>query len=49
MNNDFPYTLLDGFTPLESLAIHGEDDTNKTSIPHRKGMVKAHSFLTGLT
>ncbi len=35
------------FTPLESPAIHGGDDINKTSIPHRKGGVKAPSFLTG--
>jgi hypothetical protein len=48
------------FTPLESPAIHGGDDINKTSIPHhvrklfsngthRKGGVKAPSFLTGFT
>ena len=37
------------FTPLESPAIHGGDDINKTSIPHRKGGVKATSFLTGFT
>ena len=44
------------FTPLESTAIHGRDDMNKTSIPlvvgffrHRKGGVKAPSFLTGFT
>jgi hypothetical protein len=35
------------FTPLESPAIHGGDDINKTSIPHRKVGVKATSFLTG--
>jgi len=35
------------FTPLESLAIHGGNDINKTSTPHRKGGVKAPSFLTG--
>jgi hypothetical protein len=37
------------FTPLESPAIHGGNDINKTSIPHRKGGVKAPSFLTGFT
>jgi hypothetical protein len=37
------------FTPLEKPAIHGGDDINKTSIPHRKGGVKATSFLTGFT
>ena len=48
------------FTPLENPAIHAADDMNKTSlrargpsglaaIPHRKGGVKAHSFLTGFT
>jgi len=36
-------------TPLETPAINGGDDINKTSIPHRKGGVKAPSFLTGLT
>ena len=35
------------FTPLESRAIHGGDDMNKTSVPHRKGRIKAPSFLTG--
>jgi len=35
------------FTPLESPAIHGGDDMNKTSIPHRKSGGKAPSFLTG--
>jgi len=56
------------FAPLESTAIHGSDDINKsstfledipapgtstkkvldkTSIPHRKGGIKAPSFLTG--
>jgi ATP-dependent exoDNAse (exonuclease V) beta subunit len=34
-------------TPLESPAIHGGDDMNKTSVPHRKGRIKAPSFLTG--
>jgi len=48
------------FTPLESPAIFGRDDMNKSSlrarrpsglaaIPSRKGGVKAPSFLTGLT
>jgi len=37
------------FTLLESSAIHGVDDKNKTSIPHRKGGGKAPSFLTGFT
>jgi len=37
------------FTPLENFAIHGGDDINKTSTPHRKGRVKAPSFLTGFT
>jgi len=44
------------FTPLESPAIHDGDDINKTSrrvesttIPYRKGGVKAPSFLTGFT
>jgi hypothetical protein len=35
------------FTPLESPAIHDGDNIIKTSIPHRKGGVKATSFLTG--
>jgi ATP-dependent exoDNAse (exonuclease V) beta subunit len=35
------------FAPLESRAIHGGDDMNKTSVPHRKGRIKAPSFLTG--
>jgi len=37
------------FTPLESPAIHGGDDMNKTSVPHRKDKLKAPSFLTGFT
>jgi len=48
------------FTPLESPAIFGRDDMNKSSlrarrpsglaaIPSRKGGLKAPSFLTGLT
>ena len=37
------------FTSLESPTINGGDDINKTSIPHRKGGVKAPSFLTGFT
>jgi ATP-dependent DNA helicase RecQ len=48
------------FTPLESPAIFGRDDTNKSflrarkpsglaAIPSRKGGVKAPSFLTGFT
>jgi hypothetical protein len=41
--------FLYGFTPLESPAIHGGDDINEISIPHRKGGVKALSFLTGFT
>jgi chemotaxis protein methyltransferase CheR len=58
-----PLLILKYFTPLESSAIHGGDDINKTSrrvesttIPplvgsfrHRKGRVKAPSFLTGFT
>ena len=36
-------------TPLENSTIHGGDDINKTSIPDRKGVVKAPSFLTGFT
>jgi len=36
----------DPITPLESPAIHGGDDI---SIPHRKGRVRAPSFLTGFT
>ncbi len=35
------------FAPLESRTIHGGDDMNKTSVPHRKGRIKAPSFLTG--
>jgi hypothetical protein len=35
--------------PLESPAIHLVDNSVKTSIPHRKGGVKATLFLTGLT
>lgn len=35
------------FAPLESRAIHGGDDMNKTSVPHRKGRIKTPSFLTG--
>jgi ATP-binding cassette, subfamily B, multidrug efflux pump len=35
------------FTPLENSAIHGGGDINETPIPHRKGEVKAPSFLTG--
>jgi ribonuclease P protein component len=37
------------FTPLENSTIHGGDDINKTSIPGRKGVVKAPSLLTGFT
>ncbi len=37
------------FTPLESPAILGRDDINRSSIPSRKGGGKAPSFLTGLT
>jgi len=44
------------FTPLESPAIYGGDDINQasrrvesTTIPYRKGGVKAPSFLTGFT
>jgi len=44
-----PLLISKYFTPLESPAIHGGDDINKTSIPHRKGGVKAPSFLTGFT
>jgi hypothetical protein len=35
------------FTPLESPAIQGRNDINKTSIPHGKGEVKGPFFLTG--
>jgi thiol-disulfide isomerase/thioredoxin len=35
--------------PLESPAIHLGDNIIRTSIPHRKGGVKATLFLTGLT
>jgi len=35
------------FTPLESAAIFGRNDINKSSIPSRKGGIKAPSFLTG--
>jgi hypothetical protein len=35
------------FTPLERPAIHGGDNIIIISIPHRKGGVKATSFLTG--
>ena len=41
--------FLYGFTPLESPANHGGDGINEISIPHRKGGVKALSFLTGFT
>jgi hypothetical protein len=37
------------FTPLESPAIYGGDGIDKILIPHRKGGVKAPSFLTGFT
>jgi polysaccharide export outer membrane protein len=37
------------FTPLESPAIYDGDNINKSSIPRRKGGVKAPSFLTGFT
>jgi ATP-dependent DNA helicase RecQ len=37
------------FTPLENRAIVGRDDINKSSIPSRKGGIKAPSFLTGYT
>jgi hypothetical protein len=37
------------FTPLENSAIHGGDDINKPSAPHRKDRGKAPSFLTGFT
>ena len=37
------------FTRLENSAIHGGDDINKTSAPHRKDRGKAPSFLTGFT
>ena len=37
------------FTPLEGSTIHGGDDIRNTSISHRKGVVKAPSFLTGFT
>jgi ATP-dependent exoDNAse (exonuclease V) beta subunit len=40
------YHCPDPITPLESPAIHGGDDI---SIPHRKGRVRAPSFLTGFT
>jgi RecQ family ATP-dependent DNA helicase len=35
------------FTLLESPAIFGRNDINKSSIPSRKGGIKAPSFLTG--
>jgi len=47
--DDFKDIDIGVFTQLESPAIHGGDDINKTSIPHRKGGVKATSFLTGFT
>jgi hypothetical protein len=37
------------FTPLESPAIYGGGRIDKILIPHRKGGVKAPSFLTGFT
>jgi DNA-binding MarR family transcriptional regulator len=37
------------FTRLENSAIFGRDDINKSSIPSKKGGVKAPSFLTGCT
>jgi ribonuclease P protein component len=37
------------FTPLENSTIHAGDDINQTSIPDRKDVVKAPSFLTGFT
>ena len=36
------------FTPLESPAIHGGDDMNKTSIPHRNSGGKALSLSNGV-
>jgi uracil-DNA glycosylase family 4 len=58
LKTDAKITTLRGkfyeFTPLESQAIHGGDDINKTSIPLaesslrlKKGKGKAPSFLTG--
>jgi hypothetical protein len=44
-----PCLQINLFTLLESPAVHGGDDINKTSIPHRKGKVKAPSFLTGFS
>jgi len=44
-----PLLMSKYFTPLESSTMDGVDDTNKTSIPHRKRGGKAPSFLTGLT
>ena len=35
------------FTLLKSPAIHGGDNSVKASVPHRRGGVKATSFLTG--
>ena len=37
------------FTPLENPAIFGRDDINRSSIPSRKGGIKAPSVLTGFT
>ena len=42
-------TCLGLFSPLERPSIHSGDDIKRTSIPHRKGRVKALSFLTGFT
>jgi hypothetical protein len=41
--------LIIPFTPLEIPTIYGGDYINRISIPYRKGVVKALSFLTGFT
>ena len=43
-----PLLISKYFTPLESSAMDGVDDTNKASIPRRKRGAKPLSFLTGL-
>ena len=41
--------LIISFTLLEIPTIYGGDYINRISIPYRKGVVKALSFLTGFT
>jgi len=43
------FLLIIPFTPLKTHTIYGGDYINRISIPYRKGVVKALSFLTGFT